>query len=322
MANIALAGLPALFGVFIGVAIYAWGWWWFIGTAVLLVVLTWAAEAGERSLWKCPRLSRWAIEFSILIATLIIAVATYLVCLASISSGELLRKHLLPESANPEELKQISNLLIGALTAYLGLVWTKDIGDAKGPNWPNIRFKKAMDNAYEAAKEDHKTPKDGPGARSLFYDDTFSYKIGNDEKLEIDGWGFDARRKRMRGLKYFRTHREEWAESEPVDARELETTFRNGFKELRAVLGAKHVDGPIDGTDRLLNLAMLTALHRPDELRLYVKDALDGGITAGEIKEVMTHAAVYCGPPVGPDGFNVAHEVLVEAGLRPANAAG
>jgi 4-carboxymuconolactone decarboxylase len=67
-------------------------------------------------------------------------------------------------------------------------------------------------------------------------------------------------------------------------------------------------------TRSLLNLAMLTALGRPAELKLHVRGALNNGVTAEEIREVLVHATVYCGIPAGLDAFKAAHAVLVEAG--------
>ena len=67
-------------------------------------------------------------------------------------------------------------------------------------------------------------------------------------------------------------------------------------------------------TRSLLNLAMLTALGKPAELKLHVKGALTNGVTVDEIKEVLLHASVYCGIPAGLEAFKSAHEVLVEAG--------
>jgi 4-carboxymuconolactone decarboxylase len=119
--------------------------------------------------------------------------------------------------------------------------------------------------------------------------------------------------------------------------------FETGLELRRAVLGADYVDGGLaqaddfmmafqqittqwcwgytwsrPGLDRktrsLLNLAMLTALGKPDELRLHVRGALNNGVTAEEIREVLVHATVYCGVPAGLDAFKVAHAVLVDAG--------
>ena len=48
-------------------------------------------------------------------------------------------------------------------------------------------------------------------------------------------------------------------------------------------------------TRSLINLAMLTALNRPNEVRLHVRGALNNGVTREEIQEVLLHTTVYCG---------------------------
>ena len=67
-------------------------------------------------------------------------------------------------------------------------------------------------------------------------------------------------------------------------------------------------------TRSMLNLAMLTALNRPAEIRLHVRGALRNGVTMEEIKEVLLQATVYCGIPAGLEAFKVANEVLEETG--------
>jgi 4-carboxymuconolactone decarboxylase len=71
-------------------------------------------------------------------------------------------------------------------------------------------------------------------------------------------------------------------------------------------------------TRSMLNLAMLTALGKPAELKLHVKGALANGLSVEEIKEILLHATVYCGIPAGLDAFKAAHEVLVAEGAIPA----
>jgi len=122
-----------------------------------------------------------------------------------------------------------------------------------------------------------------------------------------------------------------------------EGLFERGLPIRRAVLGADYVDAAIasandfmaefqhvttemawgyvwarPGLDRrtrsLLNLAMLTALKAPAELKLHVRGALTNGITVDEIKEVLLHATVYCGVPAGLEAFKAANEVLVAEG--------
>jgi 4-carboxymuconolactone decarboxylase len=115
--------------------------------------------------------------------------------------------------------------------------------------------------------------------------------------------------------------------------------FDQGLKTRREVLGADYVDAALaaaddftrplqehitqyawgdvwnrPGLDRrtrsLLNLAMLTALNRPHELRLHVKGALRNGVTRDEIREVLMHTTIYCGVPAAMDSFRVAREVF------------
>jgi 4-carboxymuconolactone decarboxylase len=64
----------------------------------------------------------------------------------------------------------------------------------------------------------------------------------------------------------------------------------------------------------LLNLAMLTALNRPNELRLHLRGAVNNGVTAAEIKEILLQTGIYCGIPACLDAFKVASEVLKEMG--------
>lgn len=119
--------------------------------------------------------------------------------------------------------------------------------------------------------------------------------------------------------------------------------FDKGLATRREVLGAEYVDASLaaaddftrplqqhitqyawgdiwnrPGLDRrtrsLLNLAMLTALNRPHELRLHVKGALHNGVTKDEIREVLMQTTIYCGVPAALDAFKVAREVLKEMG--------
>jgi 4-carboxymuconolactone decarboxylase len=129
-------------------------------------------------------------------------------------------------------------------------------------------------------------------------------------------------------------------EENPMAESEL---FKKGLKVRREVLGAKYVDDSLakaddflmafqnittemcwgyawtrPGLDRrtrsIINLAMLTALNKPAELKLHVKGALTNGLTAEDIKEVLLHATVYCGIPAGLEAFKAAHEVLKAEG--------
>jgi 4-carboxymuconolactone decarboxylase len=120
--------------------------------------------------------------------------------------------------------------------------------------------------------------------------------------------------------------------------------FDKGLKVRREVLGAEYVDAAIGnaddfsmemqqhvtqycwgdiwnrpGLDRrtrsFLNLAMITALNRPHELKLHVRGAINNGLTRNEIKEVFLQSAIYCGVPAAIDAFRTAREVFREMGI-------
>src|SRR5690554_5778550 len=69
-----------------------------------------------------------------------------------------------------------------------------------------------------------------------------------------------------------------------------------------------------EGLDRktrsLITVAMLTALGKQHELRGHVRGALNNGVTADELQEVLLHAAVYCGIPTAVEAFRTAAEVV------------
>jgi len=62
----------------------------------------------------------------------------------------------------------------------------------------------------------------------------------------------------------------------------------------------------------LLNLGMLTALGKPNELKLHVRGALTNGVTREEISEVFLQTAIYCGVPAALEAFRVTREVFAE----------
>jgi 4-carboxymuconolactone decarboxylase len=65
-------------------------------------------------------------------------------------------------------------------------------------------------------------------------------------------------------------------------------------------------------TRSMLNLAMLSALNRPHEMKMHLEGALRNGVTKEEIREILLQVAIYCGIPAGVDGFRIAREVFAE----------
>jgi 4-carboxymuconolactone decarboxylase len=71
-------------------------------------------------------------------------------------------------------------------------------------------------------------------------------------------------------------------------------------------------DGLDKKTRSIINLAMISALNRPHELKMHVKGALRNGLTRDEIREVLLQVGIYCGVPAAVDSFRVAREALNE----------
>lgn len=117
--------------------------------------------------------------------------------------------------------------------------------------------------------------------------------------------------------------------------------YEAGMKIRREVLGDAHVDratvaaddftadfqelitryawGEVwsrEGLDRrtrsCVTLTALVAQGHLDELAFHTRAALRNGLTPAEIKEVLIHAAVYCGVPAAHAAFKVAQAVIQE----------
>lgn len=126
----------------------------------------------------------------------------------------------------------------------------------------------------------------------------------------------------------------------PSDATRRET-YDAGMTVRREVVGAQYVDRAAAATtdfDRpmqdlvteycwgavwtrpglgrrersMINLAMLTALGKPNELAAHVRGALTNGVTVDEIQEVLLQSAIYVGVPAALESFRVAKEVIAE----------
>jgi len=118
-------------------------------------------------------------------------------------------------------------------------------------------------------------------------------------------------------------------------------SFERGLATRREVLGKQYVDDSISKADdfnlpmqelvteycwdrvwnrpglerkprSMINIAMLTALNRPHELKLHIKGAVRNGVSRDEIREILLQTAIYCGVPAAIDSFRIAREALAE----------
>jgi 4-carboxymuconolactone decarboxylase len=62
----------------------------------------------------------------------------------------------------------------------------------------------------------------------------------------------------------------------------------------------------------MLNLAMISILNRPHELRAHIRGALTNGVSKEEIAEVFLQVAIYAGVPAAVDSFRIARELFAE----------
>jgi 4-carboxymuconolactone decarboxylase len=62
----------------------------------------------------------------------------------------------------------------------------------------------------------------------------------------------------------------------------------------------------------IINLAMISVLNRPHELRTHVKAALRNGLSKSEIAEVFLQVGCYAGIPAAVDSFRIAKEAFTE----------
>ena len=118
-------------------------------------------------------------------------------------------------------------------------------------------------------------------------------------------------------------------------------SFERGLATRREVLGKQYVDDSISKADdfnlpmqelvteycwdrvwnrpglerkprSMINIAMLTALNRPHELKLHIKGAIRNSVSRDEIREILLQTAIYCGVPAAIDSFRIAREALAE----------
>ena len=99
------------------------------------------------------------------------------------------------------------------------------------------------------------------------------------------------------------------------------TDFNRPFQELFA----EYVWGTLwsrPGLDRrtraLINLGVLTAMGRTEEVKIYLGAAPNIGVSREDVQEVLMQTAIYCGIPAALDSFRVAQQVFNEQDAKKA----
>lgn len=60
----------------------------------------------------------------------------------------------------------------------------------------------------------------------------------------------------------------------------------------------------------MINIALLSALNRPEEFKLHLRGAIRNGVSKAEIQEILLHMSMYAGLPAAVSAFKIADEVL------------
>lgn len=118
-------------------------------------------------------------------------------------------------------------------------------------------------------------------------------------------------------------------------------TYDKGLKIRSTVLGGHHVSAAMAGADEfsqplqdlvteycwgavwgrdglalktrsMLNLAMLSILNRPEELRTHIRGALNIGVSREEMREIFLQVAIYAGVPTAVDSVRIARQTFAE----------
>jgi 4-carboxymuconolactone decarboxylase len=99
-------------------------------------------------------------------------------------------------------------------------------------------------------------------------------------------------------------------------AREQENSFTAPFQDLITRYAWGEIwtrPGLPRKTRRMITIAMMVAMNRPEELRLHLRAAATNGVTRKEIQEILLHTAIYCGVPAANQAFHLAEEVFKES---------
>lgn len=62
----------------------------------------------------------------------------------------------------------------------------------------------------------------------------------------------------------------------------------------------------------MINVAMISILNRPHELKAHIRGALTNGLSREEIREILLQTAIYGGVPCAVDSFRLANEAFAE----------
>src|SRR5688500_5063780 len=109
-----------------------------------------------------------------------------------------------------------------------------------------------------------------------------------------------------------------WGNAGAEERVNLATSFDRPFEDLVTTYCFGDVwqrPGLDRKTRSMITLTALTALSKPNQLKMHVQGALANGVTIEEIREIILHTSLYSGIPTGVEAMTAAKEVLTKLGL-------
>ena len=125
----------------------------------------------------------------------------------------------------------------------------------------------------------------------------------------------DSNNKYEAGMQLRRTM---WGPAGAEERVEAATRFNRPFEDIVTTYCFGEIwqrPGLDKRTRSIITLTALTALSKPNQLKMHVQGALSNGVTVDEIREIILHTAMYSGIPAGVEAVNAAKEVLAGLGL-------
>jgi 4-carboxymuconolactone decarboxylase len=109
-----------------------------------------------------------------------------------------------------------------------------------------------------------------------------------------------------------------WGNAGAEERVNLATSFNRPFEDMVTTYCFGDVwqrPGLDRKTRSMITLTALTALSKPNQLKMHVQGALANGVTIEEIREIILHTSLYSGIPTGVEAMTAAKEVLAKLGL-------
>lgn len=172
-------GLPPLIGVLWGIYLYSYALekWWLpvpvlVGAFLVMRIGRWLLR--HSPLGGCALIELWVAG-----SVCIVALGTMCALWLTVHAEDFL-------PGTDAEKKAVSGALVGAVTAYLAVLWTKDIQASEGTFWAGTQLKEGLNAVF---KEEDRTPE----ADSREWDAVWENRVRSDELV---GWGLKSRWRR------------------------------------------------------------------------------------------------------------------------------